>query len=60
MKFTIENIDAENDVIINEVFTSTPELLIYPPKGVRFPATLKAGQTMTFTCLIATETWGLI
>ncbi len=60
MKFTVENIDTEDDIIINDVFTSTPELLIYPPKGVKFPVTLKAGQTMTFTCLIAAETWGMI
>lgn len=60
IKFTIENIDTDEDIVINNMMTSSPEILIYPPKGKNFPITLKSGQKMTFTCLISPETWGLI
>ena len=60
IKFSIENIDTEADLIINDMLTSSPELLVYPPKGLQFPITMTAGAKLTFTCLIAPETWGLI
>lgn len=57
---TIENTSRDNNLIIDAIFTSTPEFVIFLPPGIKMPHTLKPGQSLTFTLLIVPETFNLM
>jgi hypothetical protein len=40
--------------------TSSPEVLVYLPKGIEYPIKLKPSESITVSVVVAPETWGLL
>ena len=57
----ITNRDSAKSMIINDIFVSTPEVVVFPTDDqTKYPIQLQPGQSHTVQILLIPETLGLI